>query len=186
MKPEVTSPHWKRVSIFCGSHLGRSPEILEQSLSLIDLLAEKKIGIVYGGASVGLMGKIADRMLERGGEVIGVIPKLLVEREVAHKGLSDLRIVSSMHERKALMADLSDAFIALPGGFGTFDELCEMVTWAQIGYHHKPVGILNCASYFDPFLKMLDHAVTEGFIRPERRASLKVGKLPRELIVKMQ
>src|SRR2546423_626875 len=124
------------------------------------------IGLVYGGGNIGLMGVIADTVLESGGEVIGVIPQSLEEREVAHTGLTELHVVGSMHERKALMAELSDGFIALPGGFGTFDELFEITTWAQLGLHTKPIGLLNVSGYFTPLLTMVSHAVTEGFLPP--------------------
>ena len=130
----------------------------------------RKIGLVYGGGNVGLMGVLADAVLGAGGEVIGVIPEKLMAREVGHNGLTKLHVVRSMHERKALMADLSDAFIALPGGFGTFEEFCEIVTWAQLGLHAKPCGILNVLGYYSPLLAMFDHAVEERFLKPENRA----------------
>ncbi len=133
----------KRVCVFCGSSPGARPEYLQAAIELGQALAGKNIGLVYGGAKVGMMGKIAESVLEKGGEVIGVIPKDLVEREVAFTGLADLRVVGSMHERKALMADLSDGFIALPGGLGTIEEFFEVVTWAQLGIHPKPCGLLN-------------------------------------------
>jgi len=138
-------------------------------MSLIKTLAERNIGLVYGGGNVGLMGVLADAALEAGVEVTGVIPRFLVEKEVVHKNLTDLRIVTTMHERKALMAELSGAFIALPGGFGTFDEFCEILTWAQLGLHAKPCGILNTKGYYDFFLKMLDHAEDEEFLKTEHR-----------------
>ena len=127
------------------------------------------MGLVYGGARVGLMGVLADAALKAGGEVIGVIPRALVAREVAHAGLTELHVVESMHERKALMADLSDGFIALPGGWGTLDELFEILTWAQLGLHQKPCGLLNVQGYFDPLLSFVDHSIDEGFVRPEYR-----------------
>ena len=131
------------------------------------------IGLVYGGARVGLMGALADAVLAGGGQVIGVIPRALVEKEVAHSGLTDLRVVTSMHERKAMMADLADAFIALPGGWGTLDEMFEILTWAQLGLHHKPCGLLNVQGYFDPLLSFLDHTMEQGFVRRDtRRCSL--------------
>jgi uncharacterized protein (TIGR00730 family) len=132
-------------------------------------LATRKVGIVFGGGCVGLMGVVADTALAHGGHVIGVIPSALVAREIAHRGLPDLRIVASMHERKALMASLSDAFIALPGGFGTFEEFCEVVTWTQLGLHGKPCGLLNVAGYYDGLIGLFDRAVTDGFIRPDNR-----------------
>lgn len=137
---------------------------------------------MYGGAGVGLMGVIADHVLARGGEVIGVIPNSLIELEVAHKGLPDLRRVGSMHERKALMADLSDGFIALPGGFGTLDEFSEMITWGQLGLHHKPSGLLNIAGYYDDLVRFLDHAVTERFIKLRHRSSVLIANDPAQLL----
>src|SRR5208283_2420803 len=133
-------------------------------------LVRRKIGLVYGGGNVGLMGVLADTVLSAGGEAVGVIPQNLMAREVGHDGLTKLHVVRSMHERKALMADLSDAFIAMPGGFGTLEEFCEVVTWAQLGLHAKPCGILNVLGYYSPLLAMLDHAVEEGFLKPENRA----------------
>lgn len=135
-------------------------------------MARRGIGLVYGGGRVGLMGVVADAVLDGGAEVIGVIPKHLVAKEREHNGLSDLRVVGTMHERKALMADLADAFVALPGGFGTYDEFCEIVTWAQLGLHRKPCAMLNTVGYYDAMLEMFDHASAEGFIRPDHRAML--------------
>ena len=132
-------------------------------------LVSQGIGVVYGGGKVGLMGTLADAALEAGGEVVGVIPQSLVAKEVGHGGLSDLRVVGSMHERKALMAELSDAFIALPGGYGTFEEFCEVLTWTQLGLHRKPCGVLNVERYYDPLLALFDHAVLEQFVKPAHR-----------------
>lgn len=160
----------RRLCVFCGSSRGGRPEYEAVARRLGALLAEREIGLVYGGGAVGLMGAVADAALAAGGEVIGVIPEALLEWEVAHQGLADLRVVRSMHERKALMADLSDAFAALPGGFGTFEELCEVLTWSQLGIHAKPVGVLNVAGYFDPLLALFDHAVEERFVRAEHRS----------------
>ncbi|MGV3723906.1 MAG: TIGR00730 family Rossman fold protein [Actinomycetota bacterium] len=160
----------RRVCVFCGSSRGGRTEYEAAARQVGALLAERGIGLVYGGGAVGLMGAVADAALAAGGEVIGVIPEALLEWEVAHQGLADLRVVRSMHERKALMADLSDAFIALPGGFGTFEELCEVLTWSQLGIHAKPVGVLNVAGYFDPLLALFDHAVEERFVRPMHRS----------------
>lgn len=145
-------------------------------------LAERGIGLVYGGGRVGLMGTIAGAVLERGGEVIGVIPEDLVKKELAHEGLTSLRVVGSMHERKALMARLSDGFVAMPGGFGTLDEFCEILTWAQLGLHQKPCGFLNVDGYFDLFLKFIDHSVAQGFIRAEHRKLILVSAEPRALL----
>ena len=156
----------RRVCVFSGSNIGVRPEYREAARELGRLMAARGIGLVYGGASIGLMGAIADAALEAGGEVIGVIPRSLFKQEVAHAGLSDLYETGSMHERKARMAELSDGFIALPGGFGTFDELFEIVTWSQIGIHNKPIGVLNVADYFAPLFALVAHASREGFIRP--------------------
>jgi len=159
----------KRICVFCGSNAGARSEYAEAARALATVLAERKLGIVYGGGNVGLMGVLADAALARGGEVIGVIPQKLVDKEVAHRGVTELRIVETMHERKALMNDLSDAFIALPGGFGTLDEFFEVLTWSQLGFHGKPCALLNVAGYYDGMLAMLDHAVTERFLRPAHR-----------------
>lgn len=165
-----------RLCVFCGSSPGARPEYLETARSFGALLAARGVGVVYGGARVGLMGALADAALAAGGEVIGVIPQALWEREVAHTALSDLRVVDSMHERKALMADLSDGFIALPGGIGTFEELFEVWTWGQLGLHAKPVALLDCADYYAPLVAFLDHAVEERFIRATHRAALLVER----------
>lgn len=163
-----------RVCVFCGSSLGTAPVFARLAAHLGDILARRRIGLVYGGASVGLMGRLADAALAAGGEVIGVIPQALVDWEVAHRGLNDLRVVTSMHERKAVMADLADAFIALPGGLGTLDELAEILTWAQLGLHGKPIGLLEAEGYFAPLLAFLDNAVRAGFVQPMHRAMLLV------------
>jgi len=159
----------KRICVFCGSNAGARSEYAEAARALATILAERKLGIVYGGGNVGLMGVLADAALARGGEVIGVIPQKLVDKEVAHRGVTELRIVETMHERKALMNDLSDAFLALPGGFGTLDEFFEVLTWSQLGFHGKPCALLNVSGYYDGMLAMLDHAVTERFLRPAHR-----------------
>jgi len=159
----------KRICVFCGSNAGARSEYAEAARALATVLAERKLGIVYGGGNVGLMGVLADAALARGGEVIGVIPQKLVDKEVAHRGVTELLVVETMHERKALMNDLSDAFIALPGGFGTLDEFFEVLTWSQLGFHGKPCALLNVAGYYDGMLAMLDHAVTERFLRPAHR-----------------
>lgn len=154
----------QRICVFAGSNPGVRPEYAQAARTLGEELAARKLGLVYGGASVGLMGILADAALAAGGEVIGVIPRGLFRREIAHSNLTQLHEVQSMHERKALMADLADGFIALPGGFGTFDELFEITTWAQIGLHSKPIGLLNVAGYFLPLLTLVAHASSEGFI----------------------
>jgi uncharacterized protein (TIGR00730 family) len=159
----------KRVCVFCGSNAGIRPEYGIAAQGLATVLARRGLGLVYGGGKVGLMGLLADSMLEAGGEVIGVIPQSLVAKEVAHHGVSELRVVDTMHQRKALMNELSDAFIALPGGFGTLDEFFEILTWSQLGIHGKPSGLLNVSGYFDSLLAMLDHAVSERFLRPAHR-----------------
>ena len=145
-------------------------------------LARRNIGLVYGGGNVGLMGVIADAVLKAGGEAVGVIPQHIMSREIGHKGLTKLHVVHSMHERKALMADLSDAFIAMPGGFGTLEEFCEVVTWTQLGLHAKPCGILNVRGYYTPLLAMFDHAVEERFLKPENRALVLAGESPADLL----
>jgi uncharacterized protein (TIGR00730 family) len=170
------------VTVFCGSSSGSRPSYREAAASLGRVLAERGIGLVYGGADVGLMGVLADAALAGRGEVVGVIPESLVQREVAHGGLSDLRVVTSMHQRKAVMADLGDAFVALPGGLGTLEELFEILTWAQLGIHRKPVGLLDVDGYFDPLLAMLDHATREGFVRPEHRAMVASATGAHELL----
>jgi uncharacterized protein (TIGR00730 family) len=159
----------KRVCVFCGSNAGTRPEYGVAAQGLASVLARRGLGLVYGGGKVGLMGLLADSMLQIGGEVIGVIPQSLVAKEVAHHGISELRVVDTMHQRKALMNDLSDAFIALPGGFGTLEEFFEILTWSQLGIHAKPSGLLNVSGYYDSLLAMLDHAVSEGFLRPAFR-----------------
>lgn len=159
----------RRICVFCGSSCGNRPEYRAATEELGTEMARRKIGLVYGGGNVGLMGVLADAVLKVGGEAVGVIPENLVARELSHDGLSKLHVVRSMHERKALMADLSDAFIALPGGFGTFEEFCEMVTWSQLGLHAKPCGVLNVQGYYSPLLAMFDHAVQERFLKKENR-----------------
>ena len=145
-------------------------------------MTRRDIGLVYGGGNVGLMGAIADAVLKAGGEAVGVIPEHLMTREIAHKQLTKLHVVSSMHERKALMADLSDAFIALPGGFGTLEEFCEVLTWSQLGLHAKPCGIVNVLEYYTPLLAMLDHAVEQRFLKPQNRALVLARNTPPELL----
>jgi hypothetical protein len=159
----------KRICVFCGSSSGSRPEYGAAAEEMAAELVRRNIGLVYGGGNVGLMGMLADAVLGAGGEAVGVIPKHLMAREVGHKRLTKLHVVHSMHERKALMADLSDAFVALPGGFGTLEEFCEVVTWAQLGLHAKPCGILNVLEYYTPLLAMFDHAVEERFLKPENR-----------------
>jgi uncharacterized protein (TIGR00730 family) len=172
----------KRVCVFCGSSPGARPEYVRAAEGVGRALAERGLGLVYGGAGVGLMGKLAETVIRGGGEVIGVMPAALAEKEVVFKDLPDLRIVGSMHERKALMADLADGFVALPGGLGTLEEFFEVLTWAQLGIHTKPCGLLNVCSYFDDIVAFLDRAVKEIFIRAEHRTMLLVHEDPSELL----
>ena len=171
-----------RICVFTGSRHGARSEYAEAAKRLGRDLVGRNYGLVYGGGNVGLMTVIADTVLELNGHVTGVIPGSLVGKEVAHRGLSDLRVVDSMHERKALMASLSDAFIALPGGFGTFEEFCEAVTWTQLGLHRKPCGLLNVAGYYDPLVALFDRAVSDGFIRAENRGIVVTDSDPEALI----
>jgi uncharacterized protein (TIGR00730 family) len=173
------------ICVFCGSSAGVRPDYATAASAFGQLLAEQKIRLVYGAGNVGLMGLLADAALAAGGSVIGVIPQMLVDRELAHPG-TDLRIVTSMHERKALMAELADAFVALPGGLGTYEELCEVLTWGQLGIHAKPVACLNIAGYFDPLERMLDHAVDEGFLRLEQRKLLIVADDGEKLLAQLE
>jgi uncharacterized protein (TIGR00730 family) len=168
----------RRICVFSGSSPGKHPDYRQAAERLGQFLAHEGIGVVYGGASVGLMGAVADAAREAGGEVIGVIPKSLVDLEVAHTGLDDLRIVSSMHERKALMAELSDAFIALPGGIGTLEEIFEVWTWGQLGSHAKPCAFLNTLGYYTRLLDFLDHVVAEEFLKPVHRGMILVEQDP--------
>jgi len=162
----------RRICVFCGSSPGARPAYAEAAAQVGRLLAGEGIGLVYGGGQVGLMGVLADAVLAEGGEIVGVIPQALVDREIGHPGVADMRVVGSMHERKALMADLADAFIALPGGIGTLEELIEVYTWSQLGMHRKPIGVLNVNGYYDALAALLDRAVREGFVREQLRASL--------------
>ena len=175
-----------RICIFSGSNPGRLPEYFSAATAFGAALADAGIGLVYGGASVGLMGAAADAALARGGEVIGVIPQSLVDKELAHKGLNDLRVTGSMHERKALMADLSDGFIALPGGVGTLEELFEIWTWAQLGFHKKGVGLLNVEGFYDRLIGFLDHVAAEQFMKQPHRDMLIVEREPDAMIARMK
>ncbi|HYG76051.1 MAG TPA: TIGR00730 family Rossman fold protein [Planctomycetota bacterium] len=159
----------KRLCVFCGSSSGARREYADAAVTVGKELARRNVELVYGGGRVGLMGTVADATLAAGGRVIGIIPRPLATKELAHDGLTELRVVETMHERKALMAQLSDAFIALPGGFGTLEEFCEVLTWAQLGLHRKPCALLNVRGYFDPLLNLFDHAVTESFVMAEHR-----------------
>ncbi len=175
----------KRVCVFCGSSPGARPAYVSAAVALAQCLAARGITIVYGGGNVGLMGVLADAARAAGGEVIGVIPRILLAKELAHGGLSDLRVVESMHERKALMADLSDAFIAMPGGYGTFEEFCEILTWTQLGLQRKPCGILNVEGYYDHLLQMFDHAVVEQFVKPVHREMFIADAAPVTLVERL-
>ncbi|HLJ91985.1 MAG TPA: TIGR00730 family Rossman fold protein [Gemmataceae bacterium] len=172
----------QRVCIFCGSNAGSRAVYAEATRQLGNALVARGLGLVYGGGHVGLMGILADSVLAAGGAVIGVIPQALVDKELAQTGLTELHVVATMHQRKARMADLADGFAALPGAFGTADELCEILTWAQLGLHAKPIGLLNVAGYFDPLRAWLDHAVREGFLRPAHRRLLLEADDPEQLL----
>jgi uncharacterized protein (TIGR00730 family) len=175
----------QRVAVFCGSRTGTGAQYVEIAACVAQRIVERGLGIVYGGGRVGLMGVIADTALAAGGEVIGVIPQALATEEVAHAGLTQLHVVASMHERKALIADLSDAFVALPGGFGTMDEFCEILTWAQLRIHGKPVGLLNSNSYYDELLALFDKMVREGFVTVTNRTLVRTAPTIDELLALM-
>ncbi len=164
----------KQICVYCGSNGGRQPEYLEQARAFGQELVKRDIGLVYGGAAVGLMGAVADAVMQAGGRAVGVIPANLMQKELAHHGLTELHVVQSMHERKAMMAELADGFVALPGGAGTLEEIFETWTWAQLGMHQKPCGLLNIAGYYDDLARFLDHTVAEAFMRPQHRAMLAI------------
>src|SRR5690349_9771523 len=168
--------------VFCGSAVGVRASYTEAAQRLATLMAKRGIGLVYGGGNIGLMGVIADAVMSAGGSVTGVMPRNLLAREIGHAGITDLRVVDTMHQRKALMADLSSGFIALPGGYGTFDEFFEVVTWTQLGLHRKGCGLLNLDGYYDPFIAMLDRAVADGFIKPENRPLVLDDSSPERLL----
>lgn len=178
----MTSNKISRICVYCGSSVGRVEAYQVMAKKLGGLLAQHNIELVYGGADVGIMGLIADEVLNAGGNVIGVMPRALVEKEVAHHGLSKLYVVESMHERKAKMAELSDGFIALPGGLGTLEELFEIMTWAQLGFHQKPIGLLNVNGFYDGLLTFLEHAVTEQYIKKNHQEMLIVEQQPALLL----
>jgi uncharacterized protein (TIGR00730 family) len=175
-------PAAKKICVFAGSRSGARPEYVEAARQLGRILVERNYGLVYGGGNIGLMGVLADAVLEADGHVIGVIPEPFVVREVAHRGLSELRVVQSMHERKAVMAELSDGFIALPGGIGTMEEFFEVLSWAQLGIHTKPCGLLNVRNYYQDIVEFLDRAVEEGFLKPQHRSLLLVESEPDPLL----
>ena len=170
------------ICVYCGSSAGRLEAYADGARALARALVARDLGLVYGGASIGLMGLIADTVLQLGGRAVGVIPQALARKEVAHKGLTELHITQSMHERKTLMAELSDGFIAMPGGIGTFEEIFEIWTWAQLGIHAKPCGLLNVAGYFDALTLFLDHAAAEQFLKPQHRSVLMVEQEPGALL----
>ena len=175
----------RRVCVFCGSSAGRDPRYAEATAALARGLSARGLGVVFGGGSVGLMGVLADRALAAGVEVTGVIPHGLAARELAHRGVADMRVVPTMHARKALMAELADGFVALPGGIGTFEELLEIATWGQLGIHRKPIGVLNVAGYYDPLVALLDHAVAEGFVTAQNRRLVTVDSSAERLLDRM-
>ena len=176
----------RKICVFTGSRHGASSEYVAMAKQLGEALNARGYGLVYGGGNVGLMTVIADTVLELGGEVTGVIPDALVSKEVAHRGLSDLRVVGSMHERKALMAELSDGFIAMPGGIGTLEEFFEVLSWAQLGLHEKPCGLLNVSGYYDRLIAFVDHAAAEDFIKPRHRALMVVEPQPDRLLERFE
>lgn len=176
----------RRVCVFCGASSGRVPAYADAARAFGAALAGRGVGLVYGGGRVGLMGAVADGALAAGGEVIGVIPQELVERELAHGGVTELRVVGSLHERKALMAELADAFVALPGGFGTLDELMEQLTWLQLGLHDKPVALFDVEEYWRPLIALARHATEEGFVRESDLGSIAVGAEPDLLLDRLE
>jgi len=177
---------FKRICVYCGSSGAAAPAYYESARAVGTLLAERGIGVVFGGGRVGMMGAVADGALAVGGQVIGVIPQKLEALEVSHRGLTELIVVDSMHARKTIMAHLSDAFIALPGGWGTLEEVFEVTTWSQLNYHLKPVGLLNVGGYYDRLLEFIGHAVAEGFIRPEHRGLMVHASEPATLLAMLE
>jgi len=176
----------QRLCVFCGSKSGTDDRYRESAAEFGRLMSADGVELVFGGGSVGLMGVIADAVLEAGGNVIGVLPEMLATKELCHPGVADMRLVSDMHQRKAVMAELADTFVALPGGYGTFEELFEVVTWAQLGIHRKNIGLLNVAGYFDPLVRFLDHAVQEGFIKEKHRGLIVVEERPDALLSRLR
>lgn len=177
---------FSKLAVFCGSNVGTDPDFSKAAIELADEMARKGIDLVYGAGSVGLMGIIADRMLENGGKVIGVIPQHLMDLEVGHTGITDLRVVKDMHERKMMMANLSDGFIAMPGGIGTLEEIIEVFTWNQLGIHQKPCAFLNVNGYYDKLFDFLDHAVATKLLKQAHLDRLLVDKMPATLLAKME
>ncbi|EFF83952.1 MULTISPECIES: LOG family protein [Acinetobacter] len=169
------------IALYCGSRTGNKPIYRDTAIELAQHIANQSFGIVYGGASIGLMGQVADTVLEHGGEVVGVIPEFMLDYEIAHNQLTELHIVQSMHERKALMAERASAFIALPGGLGTFEEILEIATWGQLNQHQKPMIIYNVNRFYDALIAQLDHAVEEGFLPPQHRAKIIICENPEQI-----
>lgn len=176
----------QKICVFCGSSPGARPEYAEATEAFAQLVVAENIGVVYGGGGVGLMGKLADAVLAQGGEITGVIPHALVDKEIGHPHVEDMRLVDSMHERKALMAELADAFVALPGGLGTLEELFEVFTWSQLGLHHKPLALLDVEGYYDGIAAFLDHAVRERFLNAKQRSTLIVERDPGALLERLK
>jgi uncharacterized protein (TIGR00730 family) len=176
----------KRVCVFCGSSVGGRPAYASAAREMAAELIRRRVSVVYGGGGIGLMGVLADAVLQGGGEVIGVIPRPLASKELAHPGLTDMRMVDSMHERKAMMASLADGFVAMPGGLGTFEETLEILTWSQLGIHRKPIGLLNVEGYYDGLLAMIGHAIAEGFVPAEYRALSVTASTPAGLLDLME
>lgn len=181
----MTLRRFRHLCVFCGSSPGGDPVYTRTAREVGRLLAHRGIGVVYGGGRTGMMGAVAEAALAGGGAVLGIIPEALMRSEIAYQGLTELRVVRSMHERKQMMADASDGFLALPGGFGTFEEFCEILTWAQLGIHAKPCGLLNVAGYYDPLIAMFDRAVAEGFVRERHRALMVADSDPERLLAAM-
>ena len=179
---EVSGDPLRRLCVFCGSSIGKRDAFQEAARELGRLLAAGNIELIYGGGNCGLMGVLADEVLKNSGRVTGVIPEGLMGKELAHLQLTKLHVVTDMHERKALMSSLADGFIALPGGFGTFEELFEVITWGQLGLQQKPIGLVNVEGFFDPVLELMDHAIREGFVRPEQRHLLVSSPSPKEVL----
>lgn len=186
MEKMSARPPLRRICVFCGSRTGHDPVFAESTVRFARSAVARGYGIVYGGGNIGLMGVLADAVLEAGGEVTGVIPRSLLEKELAHPRATAMHVVGSMHERKALMADLSQAFVALPGGFGTLDELCEILTWAQLRIHAKPCALLNVKGYYDPLLAMFDRAVDGGFLGTAHRALVRVADTAEAVLEKLE
>lgn len=181
-----TMNNFRRIAVYCASSNNIDPTYVAAAKAMGHALADQNIGLVFGGGSIGLMGSIADTVIERGGEVIGVIPQKLQDLELGHPGCSELHVVSTMHERKQMMMDFADGFIAMPGGFGTLEELFEVVTWAQLNFHLKPVGILNVHGFYNDLIRFVHHAIDEGFVREELRHLITVGTKPKDLIGQLQ